>query len=141
MELNRWNVREFKMEDASGDTAVILYRPITHGWKTRPLELSLRLQKCVSELSAATQGDEEDASEERIAGIVQSQHEANTLMSEFRSSMMRDLVVGCRDLTINDEVPSRDELLEAFVLLEDLSIDLCAHMIQEGSVSDDEGKD
>ena len=141
MELNRWNVREFKMEDGSGDTAFILYRPITHGWRTRHLELSLRLQKCVSELSAATQGDAEDVSEERIAEIVQSQQEANGLMSDFRANMMRDLVVGCRDLTINDESPSRDELLEALVLLEDLSIDLCAHMIQEGSVSDDEGKD
>jgi len=140
VELNRWNVREFKMEDASGDTAVILYRPITHGWRTRHLELSLRLQKCVSELAAATQADEEDVSEERIAGIVESQQEANVLMSEFRASMMRDLIVGCRDLTINDEVPSRDELLEALIVLEDLSTDLCSHMIEEGTVSEDEGK-
>ena len=128
------------MEDASVDTAVILYRPITHGWRTRHLELSLRLQKCVSELSAATQEDAEYASEERIAGIVQSQHEANTLMSEFRANMMRDLVVGCRDLTINDEVPSRDELLEALLVLEDLSTDLSSHMIGEGTVDEDEGK-
>ena len=128
------------MEDTSGDAAFILYRPITHGWRTRHLELSLRLQKCVSELAAATQGDAEDVSEERIAEIVQSQQEANVLMGEFRTSMMRDLVVGCRDLTIHDELHSRDELLEALVLLEDLSTDLCSHMIEEGTVSQDEGK-
>jgi hypothetical protein len=141
VELNTWNVREFRMEDASGDTAVILYRPITHGWRTRHLELSLRIQKAVTGLSEATQGDPEALSEGAIEGVVASQQEAHEMMARFRGDLMRDLVVGCRDLTINDEVPSRDELLEALVQLEDLSADLCAHIIEEGSVSEEEGKD
>ena len=141
MELNTWNVREFRMEDASGDTAVILYRPITHGWRTRHLELSLRIQRAVSGLSEATQGDPGDLSEVVIEGGVESQQEAHDMMSRFRMEMMRDLVVGCRDLTINDEVPSRDELLEALVQLEDLSVDLCSHIVGEGTVSEEEGKD
>lgn len=140
MELNRWNVREFKMEDASGDAAVILFRPITHGWRTRHLELSLRIQKAVSGFSEVTQGDPEELSEGAIEGVVASQQEANEMMSRFRADLMRDLVVGCRDLTINDEVPSRDELLEALIQLEDLAADLCLHIIEEGSVSDGEGK-
>ena len=122
MELNRWNVREFKMEDASGDTAVILFRPITHGWRTRHLELSLRIQKAVSGFSEVTQGDPEELSEGAIEEVVASQQEAHEMMSRFRADLMRDLVVGCRDLTINDEVPSRDELIEALIQLEDLEL-------------------
>lgn len=103
--------------------------------------MSLRIQKAVSGFSEATQGEPEELSEAAIESVVESQQEAHEMMSRFRMEMMRDLVVGCRDLTINDEVPSRDELLEALVRLEDLSVDLCAHIVGEGTVSEEEGKD
>lgn len=136
MDLNKWNVREFKLEDPDGDVAFILYRPITHGWRTRHLELSLGIQRTIGSLSP---GDGEPSPED-IDAIVASQQDANRLLTQFRSEVLSDLIVGCRDLTINDEVPSRDDLVEALMLMEDLATDLCAHIIEEGSVSEEEGK-
>jgi hypothetical protein len=141
VELNKWNVREYKLEDAQGDAAFILYRPITHGWRTRHLELSLSLQRMVGDLSRASDGQEDSMSEEDIATVVASQQEANEALARFRAELISELVVGSRDLTINGENPSRDDLVEALMMLEDLSVDLCAHIVSEGSVGDDEGKD
>jgi len=142
VDLSTWNVREYKLESGE-DVAFVLYRPITHGLRTRHLELSLRLQAAVSDLGE-TGADAKDGSppdEERIEGILASQMEAEKIMSRFREELLSGLVVGCRDLTLNDKVPTRDELLVALLSLEDLATALCAHIIDEGTIGADEGKD
>ena len=141
MDLRTWNVREYKLESGE-DVAFLLYRPITHGLRTRHLELSLRLQGAVSLLSDAQDGEEGGApSEEQIAAVLSSQGEASKLMGGFRAELLSALLVGCRDLTIEEKVPSREELLEVVLSMEDLASSLCSHILEEGSISEDEGKD
>ena len=55
--------------------------------------------------------------------------------------MISALLVGCRDLTINDEVPTREELVGVVISLEDLATDFCSHVMEEGSIGEVEGKD
>ena len=140
MDLSTWNVREYKLESGD-DVAFVLYRPITHGLRTRHLELSLRLQAAVTALGDA--GGEEGGlpDEEKIEAVLASQVEAEKIMSAFREELLTGLVVGCRDLTLNDKVPTRDELLVALLSLEDLATALCAHIIDEGTIGEEEGKD
>ena len=140
MDLSTWNVREFKLESGD-DVAFVLYRPITHGLRTRHLELSLRLQAAVTALGEAGTEDGGLPEEERIVAVLDSQVEAEKIMSRFREELLSGLVVGCRDLTLNDKVPTRDELLVALLSLEDLATALCAHIIDEGTIGADEGKD
>lgn len=140
MDLSTWNVREYKLESGD-DVAFVLYRPITHGLRTRHLELSLRLQAAVTALGEAGTEDGGLPEEERIVAVLDSQVEAEKIMSRFREELLSGLVVGCRDLTLNDKVPTRDELLVALLSLEDLATALCAHIIDEGTIGADEGKD
>jgi len=140
VDLSTWNVREFKLESGD-DVAFVLYRPITHGLRTRHLELSLRLQAAVTALGEAGTEDGGLPEEERIVAVLDSQVEAEKIMSRFREELLSGLVVGCRDLTLNDKVPTRDELLVALLSLEDLATALCAHIIDEGTIGADEGKD
>ena len=140
MDLSTWNVREYKLESGD-DVAFVLYRPITHGLRTRHLELSLRLQAAVTALGETGTEDGGLPEEERIVAVLASQVEAEKIMSAFREELLSGLVVGCRDLTLNDEVPSRDELLVALLSLEDLATALCAHIIDEGTIGEGEGKD
>ena len=62
-------------------------------------------------------------------------------MARFREELLSGLVVGCRDLTLNGEAPALKELLVALLSLEDLASELCSHIIEEGSIGEDEGKD
>jgi len=140
VDLSTWNVREYKLESGD-DVAFVLYRPITHGLRTRHLELSLRLQAAVTALGEAGTEDGGLPEEERIVAVLDSQVEAEKIMSRFREELLSGLVVGCRDLTLNDKVPTRDELLVALLSLEDLATALCAHIIDEGTIGADEGKD
>lgn len=139
MDLSTWNVREYRLESGE-DVAFLLYRPITHGLRTKHLELSLRLQGAVSSISDAQDGDSVP-SEEQIAAVLSSQGEASKIMGRFREELLSALLVGCRDLTIGEKVPSREELLEVVLSMEDLSSSLCSHILEEGSISEDEGKD
>lgn len=139
MDLNTWNVREYKVE-SDDEVGFILYRPITHGLRTKHLELSLRLQGAVSTLAEADLTGE-TPTEERIVAVLASQTEAAEIMARFREELLSGLVVGCRDLTLNDEVPTLKELLVALLSLEDLASELSSHIIEEGSIGEDEGKD
>ena len=73
MDLSTWNVREYKLEN-DGEVGFILYRPVTHGLRTKHLELSLRLQGAVSAIEEAGEREEgELPSDEQIEKILASQ--------------------------------------------------------------------
>lgn len=142
MELTQWNVREFNLEDASGETAFILYRPITQGWRTRHLEISLTLQKAGDRvLKQKEEANDDSPDREALSALVESQREALEVMGRFRDSLLDDLVVGSRDLTINGQEPTREQLIETVKGIEELAEKLTLHIITEGTVSSDEGKD
>ena len=142
MELNKWNVREFKIEDEDGDHAFILYRPITQGWRTRHLEVSLKIQRSFSTLTQQRESvsGSESLTEEQIEGIVKAQSETQRLLSGYQEELLTDLVVGCRGLTIDGIEPEQKALVQALIGMEDIAISLCSHIAEEGSVSEDEGK-
>jgi hypothetical protein len=141
VDLSTWNVREYKLEN-DGEVGFILYRPVTHGLRTKHLELSLRLQGAVSAIEEAGEREEgELPSDEQIEKILASQGEAQEILARFRGELISALVVGCRDLTVEEKVPSREELVEVMSSLEDLATDFCTHVMGEGSIGEDEGKD
>jgi len=145
VELSTWNVQEYEIEDGDGDKAVILFRPLTHGWRTRHLEISLNLQRA-AEAAGALKGDsggdeEAQPSSEQLEILLKAQSDAESSISQFRKHLFGDLVVGCRNLTINGNEPSREELVEAILMLEDLAEGLSNHILRLGQVSEDEGKD
>ena len=142
MELSRWNVQEYELTDAEGETAVILYRPLTQGWRARHLEISLRLQRAAARVEAAAKGgDDGSPSEEQMEALIAAQGEASEVVLRFRQDLFSDLVVGCRNLTINDEEPSLEDLVEALLSIEELGDGLSDQMLRSGRISADEGKD
>jgi hypothetical protein len=143
VELNKWNVREYELTDEEGEKAYILYRPMTQGWRAKHLEVSLRLQKAIGKVQggAALVEDPEGLSEEQIEELVESHAEAMRSLINFQREMLLDLVTGCRELTIDGESPSPETLVDALVTLEGPAADLVRHIVQEGSVSAEEGKD
>lgn len=143
MELTKWNVQEYELTDEDGgDTAYILYRPLTQGWRTRHLEISLNLQRVGEKLSGAQalQGGAEPTSEQ-YKGLVEAQIQAEEVLSTFRRGLFGDLVVGCRNLTINEKEPTTEELVEALLGLEDIGEALSTHILSSGQISEAEGKD
>ena len=142
MELTRWNVQEYELTDGNGDTAYITYRPLTQGWRTRHLEISLNLQKLSERLTGARDFPEgELPANEQYEELVKAQVDAEAVLSEFRKELFADLLVGCRNLTINDKEPTRDELVQAVNALEDLGESLSTHILSSGQISEAEGKD
>jgi len=146
VELNTWNVQEYEITDGDGDVAVILFRPLTHGWRTRHLEISLNLQRAAEVADDAQKGAEgavegEEVSSGRIEALLKAQGEAERSISAFRESLFGDLVVGSRNLTINGEEPDRAALVQAILALEDLAEGLSAHILRHGQLSESEGKD
>lgn len=142
MELTRWNVQEYELTDGDGETAYILYRPLTQGWRTRHLEISLNLQRLSERLTGARDLKEgEVPTNEQYEELVKAQVEAEGVLSEFRKGLFADLIVGCRNLTINEKEPTRDELIQTVVALEDLSESLSTHILSSGQISEPEGKD
>ena len=143
MDLNKWNVREFKIEDDTGDSAFILYRPLTQGWRTRHLEVSLKIQRSFSVLQDQQEqlkGEGDTLSDDSIGEIISAQSETQGLLMSYQKDMLMDLVVGCRDLTIDGEEPTKEVLVGAIISMEDIAASLCAHIAEEGNVSDEEGK-
>ena len=143
MELSTWNVKEYRIADPEGNEAIIFYRPITQGWRSRHLESSLHAQRAFSDVqgvSASIEG-KEDLSEEDIVSVVAAQKKAVDALSRFQREMLGALVVGCQDLTIGGEPPSVQELVDLMVKLEEPATDLVNHIIEEGTIGDDEGKD
>jgi hypothetical protein len=142
VELTRWNVQEYELTDGNGDIAYIMYRPLTQGWRTRHLEISLNLQRLAEKLTGA-QGlpEGEVPSNEQYEELVKAQMEAEGVLSEFRKDLFGDLIVGCRNLTINDKEPTRAELVQTIVSLEDLSESLSTHILSSGQISEAQGKD
>ena len=51
MELSTWNVQEYELTDSDGEKAVILFRPLTQGWRTRHLEITLGLQRAAEKVA------------------------------------------------------------------------------------------
>ncbi len=142
MELNKWNVREFTLTDDEGSVAYISYRPITQGWRARHLEVSLRLQRAMGRVTsgAALVEDPESLSETQIEELVETNSEAMRALIEFQREMLLDLVVGSRELTVEGKSPTVEELVDALVVLETPAADLVKHIVEEGSISDEEGK-
>ena len=58
-----------------------------------------------------------------------------------RTFGVSSLVVGSRALTIGGEEPDVKSLVATILEMEDLKMDLCAHILKEGAVTQDEGKD
>ena len=55
--------------------------------------------------------------------------------------MLSALVVGSRDLTIDGEVPTHQQLVDLMIKLEDPAMELMNHILEEGRVDDEAGKD
>ena len=142
MELTTWNVQEYELTGDGDDKAYILYRPLTQGWRARHLKVSLRLQRAAERLVSAQNSAEDNESDGELYGeILEAQADADRVVSEFRLGLFSDLVVGCRTLTINDKEPTRDELIQALLGIEDLGESLSAHILAAGQISEPEGKD
>ena len=107
------------------------------------MESSLHAQRAFSDVqgvSASIEG-KADLSEEDIVSVVAAQKKAVDALSRFQREMLGALVVGCQDLTIGGEPPSVQELVDLMVKLEEPATDLVNHIIEEGTIGDDEGKD
>ena len=143
MELSKWNVKEYRIADPEGNEAVILYRPITQGWRARHLESALHSQKAFADVGGAASmlEGEEPLTEEEIATVVKVQKNAFNLLSDFQRDMLSALVVGSRDLTIDGEVPTPQQLVDLMIKLEDPAMELMNHILEEGKVDDEAGKD
>ena len=143
MELSTWNVKEYRIADPEGNEATILYRPITQGWRARHLESSLHAQKAFADVGgAATLLEEEKTlSEDEIASVVGAQRRAYEALVSFQREMLGALVVGCRDLTFEGEAPTPERLVEVLIQLEEPALELMNHILAEGQIGDDEGKD
>ena len=142
MELSKWNVREFKIESGDGEYAYILYRPITQGWRTRHLEITLKIQKAFAELVRSRDAlkGADDVSDDEIQSVVLAQQETQDLLEGFQKGMLSDLIVGCRELTIHGKEPSREVLIETVLMMEDIVNDLCNHIADQGTLGEEEGK-
>ena len=141
MELSTWNVQEYELTDSEGDKAVILFRPLTQGWRTRHLEVTLNLQRAAEEVESL-QKDLSDGPPppEALEAFISAQASADEVLAQFRGELFRDLIVGSKNLTIDGEVPSRDDLILALMGIESLGQDLAKHIISEGHISEAEGK-
>jgi|TARA_R110000824_G_scaffold137112_1_gene301150 hypothetical protein len=142
VELSTWNVQEYELTDSDGEKAVILFRPLTQGWRTRHLEITLGLQRAAEKVAELQEGvSEAPPSKEDFAALIAAQTNADEVLSQFRGELFRDLIVGSKNLTIDGEVPSRDDLILAVIGIETLGQGLAQHIISEGHVSESEGKD
>jgi hypothetical protein len=142
VELSTWNVQEYELTDSDGEKAVILFRPLTQGWRTRHLEITLGLQRAAEKVAELQKGvTDEPPSKEAFKALIDAQANADEVLSQFRGELFRDLIVGSKNLTIDGEVPSRDDLILAVIGIESLGQDLAQHIISEGHVSESEGKD
>ena len=143
MELSKWNVKEYRIADPEGNEAVILYRPITQGWRARHLETSLQAQKAFAKVGEASSLLEGEAvlSEDEIQTVVSAQKGAFEAMTRFQRDMLQALVIGSRDLTINGQEPEVSALIDLMVELEEPATELMNHILEEGSISEPEGKD
>ena len=141
MELSTWNVQEYELTDSEGDKAVILFRPLTQGWRTRHLEVTLNLQRAAEEVESL-QKDLSDGPPppEALEAFISAQASADEVLAQFRGELFRDLIVGSKNLTIDGEIPSRDDLILALMGIESLGQDLAKHIISEGHISESEGK-
>ena len=106
------------------------------------MEISLTLQKAGDRvLKQKEEANDDSPDREALSALVESQREALEVMGRFRDSLLDDLVVGSRDLTINGQEPTREQLIETVKGIEELAEKLTLHIITEGTVSSDEGKD
>ena len=92
-------------------------------------------------MSAQNSAEDNESDGELYGEILEAQADADRVVSEFRLGLFSDLVVGCRNLTINDKEPTRDELIQALLGIEDLGESLAAHILAAGQISEPEGKD
>ena len=143
MELSTWNVKEYRIADPQGNEAVILYRPVTQGWRARHLESALHSKKAFSDVGGAASllEAEEPLTDEQIETVIRVQKGALDALSSFQRSLLEALVVGSRDLTIEGEEPSPQELVDLMIKLEDPATELMNHILEEGRVDDEAGKD
>ena len=143
MELSKWNVKEYRIADPEGNEAVILYRPITQGWRARHLESALHSQKAFADVggTATLLEGEDPLTDDEIASVVKIQKNAFGLLSGFQRDLLEALVIGSRDLTIDGEEPTPKELVDLMIQLEDPAMELMNHILEEGRVDDEEGKD
>lgn len=98
--LNAWNVETVTLTDADGDTARVLHRPVTTGWKAKRNALLLEL------LATAPKQPEDGADQAEWVKWWQAAAKSNKAAAreweEFARGLLADLLVGTRDMVDAD---------------------------------------
>lgn len=94
--LDAWNVETVTLTDADGNTARVLHRPVTTGWKAKRATIALELSSTVPPPPAA--GAEQSAVVDWWKAAEKANKGAVRDWEDFARDMLGDLLVGTRDM-------------------------------------------
>ena len=131
MELGKWKRRKFTPTWGGNDTepepAVVVFTPPNVGWMSRWRELALR--------APAFDGTDE-VNQEFVDGFA----EWGDQVTEYRMSLLRELIVGVENLTLGEKQISLEEALSFILENEGLRDEIFQAILAQGALSPTEKK-